>query len=209
MKLFLASSADKTLQLLKAAVPDIGSEVVFIANAADPYPAPHYWVDADREAFISFGFTLHEVDMRTARETDFATSLRSASVIHMCGGSVYYLMSLIRDSRCEDLIRDTVLKNGVIYTGTSAGSMVVSANLKPYSHYEEERSFVERVPDHRGLGFIDFGIIPHCNNSDFAKDHKSIIDQAPFDAEALLFLQDSQALFIDDGRMQILKASQF
>jgi peptidase E len=206
MRSFLASSADKTLHFLKTVAPDIGAEVLFIPNAADPYPTPHPWVDADRDAFARLGFAVREVDLRVAQIDEVAAIVRSASVIHMCGGSVYYLMSLIRDSGSEDAIRDAVVNGGVVYSGTSAGSMAASANLKPYSHYEEERPFVKSVPDHRGLGFIDFGIIPHCDNPEFAKDYHNITDQMPSDAEALLFLQDSQALWIEDGSMQILKA---
>src|ERR1700733_1205534 len=134
MKLFLASSLDKTLPLLK---PCIGRQdlseikVLFVPNAADPYKEK-WWVDLDRNEFLELGYKVNEVDIRTMGEAEFSKALAEADVLHVCGGSVYYLIDLIRKQNLEQVIIDAVKSDRIIYTGTSAGSIIVSESIAAF-----------------------------------------------------------------------------
>lgn len=206
MKLFLASSANKTLPLLSKLVPALGKNVLFVANAADPYNAgDKFWVDDDRNAFKELGYQIHEADLRETTPGHLEQLLKAEDILHICGGSVYYLISLLREKGLERAILNAIKNNLVVYTGTSAGSIIVSKNLKPFSYDQEEIEHIKKVPGHRGLGVIDFGIVPHCNNVDFVDEHKKIVEQMPNDPEPLFFLQDTQVVWIEDNHMRLLK----
>lgn len=205
MKLFLTSSIDRTLPLLGTLVPELGKSVLFVANAADPYAGDTFWVDRDRDAFKKLDYEIIEIDLREMTPENFASLLQTTDILHICGGSVYYIMHLIRERGFEQVILDAIRNNQIVYTGTSAGSIIVSENLKPFSYDEEELEHVKKIPDHRGLGIIDFGIVPHCNNGDFIRGHQKIVEQMPNDPEPLLFLQDTQAVWIEDDLMKLLK----
>jgi dipeptidase E len=204
MKLFLASSTDKTLSLLKEVAPNIGTEVLFVANASDPYEGDHWWVELDRQAFKQYGFNIREVDLRSTTPQALEQMLRESDVLHVCGGSVYYLVALLRDKRLDEVITRAICDTTLVYTGASAGSIIVSDNIKAFSYDPEEAEHVKKVPDHRGLGIVDFAIVPHVGNPHFADEHARILAQLPNDNTALFFLYDNQVLWVEDGKLQLL-----
>lgn len=205
MKLFLASAINKTLPLLSKVAPDHGKNVLFISNAADPYVGDKWWVDWDRDAFKHLGYNVHEADLRDITPEHLGEFLKVEDILHVCGGNVYYLVALLREKGFERVVVDAIQNNTIVYTGTSAGSMIVSKNLKPFSYDEEEIEHIKKVPDHKGLGVVDFGIIPHCNNADFVDEHKKIVEQMPHDPAPLFFLQDTQAVWVEDDSMKLLR----
>jgi dipeptidase E len=206
MKLFLASSLDRTIKLLTEKLVTSPSEtkVLFVANAADPYTIDKFWVRADKEAFANLGFQVMEVDLREMSVEDFAKNLKGTDILHMCGGSVLYLISLLGERGMQSLIGDAVKNNEVIYTGTSAGSMVVSNNLELCAYDQEELDFVKGIKDFTGLGLVNFLIIPHSNQEAFIENHKEIIEHLPQHQTPLIFLQDDQAVWAEDSKFEIL-----
>ncbi|OHA45286.1 MAG: hypothetical protein A3G59_01815 [Candidatus Taylorbacteria bacterium RIFCSPLOWO2_12_FULL_47_20] len=84
MKLFLASSLDKTVPLiLKAFGQSIrGGKVVFVANAADNYKGDKGWVESDRKAFESLGCKIENMDLREIDQGQFRDTLKGADIIH-------------------------------------------------------------------------------------------------------------------------------
>lgn len=205
MKLFLASSLDKTLSLLKPLLSDvIKTRVVFVANAADPYNKDKWWVDLDRERFKEFGYKITEVDLRNTSKDEFSNILKDADILHVCGGSVFYLINLIRKKNLEEIFIKAIKNEEVIYTGTSAGSIIVSKSIASFSYDEEEKEFIEAVPDKLGLGLINFGIVPHCNNADFIDGNKKTIEYLHKDKNPLIFIQDNQAVWVEDDKFKII-----
>ena len=205
MKLFLASSIDKTLPFLSTLVPGHGKKVLFVANAADPYSGDKFWVRWDRDAFQNLGYEIREVDLREITPEDFERLLNDVDILHVCGGSVYYLVALLREKQFETIIVNAIKNESIIYTGTSAGSIVVSKNIKPFSYDQEEAEQVKKVLDHKGLGLIDFSIVPHCNQVDFVAEHQKMVAQMRNDPEPLFFLQDNHAIWIDGDTMKLVK----
>ena len=53
------------------------------------------------------------------------------------------------------------IKAGVLYIGSSAGSIILGTTLQPAEIFGDEP--VTDKPDYRGLGIIDGAIIPHMN----------------------------------------------
>ena len=205
MKLFLASSIDKTATLL---TPLLSKEpkltrLLFVANAADPY-TEKWWIDLDRDKFIELGFQLTEIDLRRVSAEEFLKMLNESDELHICGGSVYYLINLIRENNLDKIIINAVKSEKIIYTGTSAGSIIVSRSIAAFSYDEEEKEHIQKVPDKLGLGLIDFTLVPHCNNVDFINEHKKIIEHITKDTDPLIFLQDSQAVLFEGESFKIV-----
>ncbi len=206
MKLFLASSADKTIHKLKELSPETGKKVLFITNAADPYTGPHFWVDNDQNKFTELGYELTEFDLNIENPEALEAKLLEADILHVCGGSVYYITNLIRERGFEEIIVSAIKNNQVVYTGTSAGAIIVSKNIKAFSYDEEEAEHIKKIPDHKGLGLIDFTVVPHCNNPDFIPGHKKMVANMPNDPTPLMFLDDDWAVWVDGGKIEILSS---
>ena len=207
MKLFLASSGDKTFHLLKEQVPNVGNKVVFVANAADPYTIDTFWIDWDRDKLKELGYELHELDLRETTPEQLKSTLEVNDILHICGGSVYYILALIREKQLAAVIVDAVQNETIVYTGTSAGSIILSQNVKAFSYDEEEAEQIKKVPDHKGLGILNFGIVPHNNQTDFVRGHQKMVEEMPNDPTALFYIQDHQALWIDGEKMKLLESN--
>ncbi len=205
MKLFLASSLDKTASLLKPFLPKTNCRVAFIANAADIYKGDNWWIEADRKALKEICCEIVDVDLRQMTEEGFSEILKNVDVVHFCGGSVLYLIGLIKEKKLKDLIVDFV-KNGGLYTGTSAGSMIVSADLMLSTADPEEKDYIEtaNIKEYSGLGLVDFLIIPHCNNPEFVAGNKDLVELMPKTNRPLVWIYDNQVVVVEDKSFQII-----
>lgn len=206
MTLFLASSLDKTLPLLKPllARETPQTKVAFIANASDPSEGDAWWVNFDRDKFKELGYTVTDVDLRIVTSDELTQILKDADILHVAGGSVFYLMGLIRKREFETIIIDAIKNESVIYTGTSAGSMIVCPLLAMFAFDSEEQEFLADVPDQKGLGLINFSIMPHSNNTEFVSEFGKVIANLPIHTEPLLFIQDTQAVWVKNDMLKII-----
>lgn len=205
MKLFLASSLDKTIQLLNDRLKNNHSPAVaFIANAADPFTET-WWVEADRTAFLKNNFTVKNIDIKNISQKNFEDQLQSCDSIHFCGGSVFYLLHLLKINNLDTIVKKLVLSDKLVYTGTSAGSIIASVDTKIYIHDPEETKYAHLVSDYSGLGFIPFVIVPHCNNPEFIDANKAVIEQLPNFEQALLCLTDNQAVWVENNQFTLLQ----
>ncbi len=141
MKLFLASSFAQTSKLLEQRLqkPIKGKKIVFIANPADYSTGDKWWIKADRDAFIKLGCNVIDVDLRTISDKDLKKYLETSDIIHLCGGSVFYTILLIKEKGFDNMIKEFIEKDKIIYSGTSAGSMIVSEDLSLDASDPEEK----------------------------------------------------------------------
>lgn len=204
MKLFLASSLGKIPSLCLKLLKPKNKRVIFIANAADNHKGDKWWIKFDKDAFIKMGCNVFEVDMRQITKKDFKLELEKSDIIHFCGGSVLCLMTLIKKRDFAKLIVDFVRKNKIIYSGTSAGSMIVAEDLSLCVFDPDEKQYLKGMKDYKGLGLVNFMIIPHCNNKDFVKGNTEMVKYLPKVPQALIFIYDNQVVWVEDDKFEIV-----
>ena len=206
MKLFLASSLDKTISLFskKLTRPIKGRRVIFITNAADNHKGDKWWIKFDKDAFIKIGCNLVEVDMRQITKKDFKSELEKSDIIHFCGGSVLHLISVIKKRNFSKLIINAVRKDKIIYSGTSAGSMIVAKDLSLNAFEPDEKQYLKETKDYSGLGLVNFMVMPHCNNKYFVKGNKKMIENLSGASQALIFIYDNQAVWVEDDKLEVV-----
>lgn len=84
---------------------------------------------------------------------DCQKALSSADVVHLSGGEVIAFAQRLKQTGCDELLREFVNRGGVIL-GVSAGAMILSNSFKTATLFRERGEFF-------GLGLIDFEIVPH------------------------------------------------
>jgi len=124
----------------------------------------------------------------------------------MCGGSVFYLASLLRQNGHEEVIKEALENDSIVYTGSSAGSAVLAHDLTAFSYDDHEAEHISKVPDMKGPDVVPFGILCHSNNAEFVEENKKIIESAPNNPTALFFIHDHQVLWMKEGRFELLEA---
>lgn len=211
MKLFLASSFDEVAQLLPKKLGSVeGKKVLFVANASDNHTGDKWWIKTDRDAFEKLGCKMEDLDLRAVSSEELASQLQQADIIHFCGGSTLYLISLIKNRGLAQVITDFVGQDKIIYTGTSAGSMVPAKGLDLSIYDAEEKPYLEEAKggdDHyAGLDLVNFLIIPHASNRDFLEANIETAKHLPENTTPLLFLNDNHAVWVEDEKFEILEA---
>lgn len=206
MKLFLASSLGTTAKLLSLKIGNPKSwNVLFISNAADAVGSGAPWVLSDRRALIGLGYNLIDLDLREVDEVVFTEKLRGVDMIHFCGGSVVYLISLLRKQGLVDVLISAVRSGKVVYSGTSAGSMIVAEDLSLTVFDSEEQPFLKDFVDKSGLGLVNFLIFPHAQHASVVDSQKVVLENFPNTPYPILFLSDEWVVWSEDGKMEILK----
>jgi dipeptidase E len=206
MKLFLASSLDQTIfQLDKMINKQSKLEVLFIGNAADVYD-DKWWVDLDRKSFQNHGYEVIDVDLNVITEKKLVSLLNEADIIHVCGGSVFHILSLLKEKNFLQIIKQAVIDRKIIYTGTSAGSIIASERVGLYLYDEEEKKFLKEDADFTAFGFVNFLIIPHAENEDFMESNKEMVGHAADINLSLIVLKDNQAVWVEDNKIQFVSA---
>ncbi len=207
MRLFLSSTSEG-LPLLAGKLPKKGRgmKVLFSENAADGIPGDHFWVKNDRKAFEKLGCKVLEADLREVSKKDLVGLLKEADIIHFCGGSPMALLALLQKKGFAALIAKNVRAGKLIYSGTSAGSMLSAKSVKLLTLDPDERESVKQIKGSAGLGFTDFQFLPHGNQKDFVGFVKSLIEHLPKHNQSIVFIHDDQAVWVEDEKFEILTA---
>jgi dipeptidase E len=145
MKLFLASLASKTLDLVIPLLPDDPSKlkIAFIPTAADPYGNEDLpWMTADHDKLISMGFKVTDYDLKGKNIHDLRMDLSAYQAIFVAGGNTFYLLNEMRKSGFDIVIKE-LLDKGVIYVGASAESMILGPDLNHLTTVDHP----EKVPE--------------------------------------------------------------
>lgn len=167
MKLFLTSSTiTKNLvkdfeDLLGKSI--IGLKVAFVPDAADGVPSNNdkSWVEEERQDLIDwYAWDITDFNLKELNPEDLK-KLRSFEVIFVNGGFSGHLANMMRKSGFDKILPQ-LLEEGIVYVGSSAGSMVMSGIQEASSWYlgEPEPEAID-IP---GLGYIDFQIYPHVKD---------------------------------------------
>lgn len=204
MKLFLASLASETLDLVLPLLPDKPQnlKLAFIPTAADPYPLDNRpWMIADRAKAVSMGFKITDYDINNKNISSLRKDLSEFQVIFVDGGNTYYLLNEMKKSGFDVVIKELVNK-GVVYIGSSAGSCVACSTI---NHVElvEHKDVVEDMKDFDGLNFVDKLILPHYGRSKYSDRHGDILAIKQF-GNRILPLRDNQVLIVNSDNIEVV-----
>ncbi len=208
MKLLLTSGGLENKTMIDTLRDLVGKDfkdanLVFIPTAANVEVGDKWWLISDLTKCKELGFKeVDIVDIAAVAKNVWEPRLQNADVIMVGGGNTSYLMSQIKKSGlAKDL--PELLKNRV-YVGISAGSMVVSPNLK---EKEMQRLYEEPIVDdttNEGLGFVDFLVVPHMNSPHFPRASKLIDEVAEGIGITLYALDDESAVKVVDGQVEVI-----
>lgn len=204
MKLFLTSLAVNTLDKFISLLPRSPKHmsVAFIPTAGDLY-AEKPWMDADRQKFINLGFQVVDIDIKQFSKEQLKQKLSAMDIIFVAGGTTTYLLEKVRQSGFDEIIKELVNK-GIIYIGSSAGSVLAGPSIEVDRIYDH-RNLGKELDSYEGLGLVDFIVLPHADN----KKYESVIQQIvkKFGKKyKLQKLDDNQAVLVKDGQVQLIES---
>ncbi len=162
MKLFLASEAKHPLsikRLRKFVDGDFSKhKIAYIPTAANGVFYGSWKESETLHLLQSLKININVLELESNYYQNIKKAVKDCSIIWFSGGMSGYLLYWIRRVELDKYLPE-LLDNGVIYVGSSAGSMICSKtqNLADWYLGEPEPG-ASVIP---GLGLIDFEIFPH------------------------------------------------
>jgi len=200
MRLLLTSTGLSTANIVNAFLSQVIKprneiRVLFIPTAALT-KEELYYTEVSKKELEDLGIKdIKVLDLNKNYKYD---DIRNYDVMYVCGGNTFYLLTKIRETGFNDLIKEFILDNK-LYFGVSAGSIIVCPNIDICSPFDEN---VTNIQDLNALNIIDFFISPHYTESE-----KPILEKVmkKYPNLRLVTLTDTQALLITDIEKKLIE----
>ena len=201
MKLFLSSAGLTNPTLVGAFEKLVGLKgdklkVSFIPTAAN-------WEDGDKEWLINDymnlkkqGYLVDIVDISAIEKEKWLPRLEWSNVLFFGGGNTFHLMHWVEKSGLIDEL-PKLLKTRV-YAGISAGSCMAGPTI--YNSVQNLFDEGYKLKIEKGLGLVDFQLIPHLDSEYFPKIRTEFLEEASKDIEEPVYAIDDSSAVIVDGK---------
>lgn len=114
------------------------------------------WLEEEYATILNLGIKEKNItEYHYEENVDFS----SYDIIYMIGGNTFYLLKELKEKKLVKKIIQAI-NNGVIYIGSSAGSIILGKTIETALPYDENWVGIE---DFTGLNIVDGIIIPHAN----------------------------------------------
>ena len=165
-KLFLTSSFVDVAEYLQPFLEDelTGKKITFIPTASVPEEYKPY-VDNDRKAFEKLGLIIQELDVSTTATNQIKQVIEKNDYIYISGGNTFYLLQELKVSGADKIIVEE-LEKGKPYIGASAGSIIMSKDIK-YVEKMDDKKQAKKLSYFKALNIVNFYPLPHHTNEPF------------------------------------------
>jgi dipeptidase E len=212
MRLYLSSFGlgNRPEQLI--ALAGTGARAALIFNALDHnQPVRDHFAAGQRDALHKLGFDTEEIDLRQffGRPAALRDVLHDKNLVWVNGGNVFILRRAMRQSGFDQIIRERLAADTLIYAGFSAGAVILAGSLRGLEITDDPEvvpvGYEPAVP-WDGLGILEFAIAVH-----YQSDHPESVltDQeiAYYRAHNIRYkaLRDGEVLIRDGHELMLVK----
>lgn len=181
--------------------------VGYLDDAARPYgDAP--FITAERERVAALGFPVTTLTAGAFDDADsFAAALDDVDVLYVAGGDTFALLAALRRHGADAIVVARV-RAGLPYIGSSAGSIIAGPSVEPAEPMDDPGEAPDLV-GREGLALVDTVVIPHADGAlpPYPPALIAGIRETYGGRYPLTFLNDDQALLIDDGPPRVIASA--
>ncbi len=203
----LGNHSDELLKLLKG-----GTKVALIANAVD-FRSPEEIQERnikDKEELTALGLDVTEIDLKKyfGQKEELRVELEKYELIWVRGGNAFVLRRAFKCSGADEIIKQLLEEDKLVYGGYSAGVCVLAPSLRGIEIVDDPNVIPEGYQTEiiwNGLDVLPYSIVPHyqSNHPESAEIGKTVqfmIDsRIPHktlrDGEVLIIRGDHETLF--------------
>ena len=201
-KLLLVSMFQNVSHLLQRVMPDYKGKSVAYIPTASLAEEPGGWAALEKQNLEQMGLVVDEVEVSTAPYAAIQRALQKNDLIYIAGGNTFFLLQALKQSGADRLIREEVHK-GKPYIGESAGAIAAAPDIA-YSSAMDDPGKAPGLQDYTGLHLTEWYPVPHRGNPEYGAADEQIV-AAYASTLDLKVIDDHQALFVEDSRVEVLK----
>lgn len=154
------------------------------------------WIDDNRQGMVDAGFELFDYTLTGKTPEQINKDLEKADIIHVNGGRCKRIVEKAKKSGFDKWIKKAI-ENGVVFTGSSGGSIAAAPDVS--SIYRQEDEFPI------GLDLVPILIVPHWGRLDRPKLYlEERLPKIYDEKHKLVMLNDAQFIKFEDERMKFV-----
>jgi peptidase E len=188
---------EEIVKLLQKPAYDI--TVGFITTAAKPLEDLDFLKRDWNIMRDEMGFNVEEIDIDDKKQSEVMQLLELKDIIFVEGGNTFYLLNSMRKCNFKKVIKK-LLREGKVYIGASAGTIVAGRNIKSAEWYGD-KNFVH-LKNFKGLNLVPFDFFVHYKPEDAEKIKKNM--PRKWQRRKLKILTDDQAILVQGKEIALI-----
>ena len=202
--LFLTSQVQYVAKDIAPKIDDsVKQNSVFITTAIRDKEHTHLeWHYTNKSQMEAVGFHFVDYDLTGKTATQIKTDLEPYRCVYVEGGNSFYLLQESQNTGFDRFINERV-EAGVVYIGTSAGSVIAGPDIKPV--YQASRAaLAPKLTSTLGYGLVNFVVMPHWGQEKRRELYNTYRLNHIYQEDYLyLLLSDYQYVEVKDDSFQI------
>ena len=183
MRLFLSSEGFGNYPDRLGELVGKNKKVAFIDNAKDFLEAEEReaHVQEKKAEFEALGFEFQEFDLRSYfhKNNKLLDLLSNFGLIWLSGGNTFILRRALAYSDLDNILKDLVAADKIVYGGSSAGSIIPTPSLQGTEYGDEPNEIPKGYKKEiiwSGLNLVSFHIVPHYKSEWFREESDVMVD---------------------------------
>jgi len=140
------------------------------------------------------GFNVDEFSITNKTISELKQKLQDKNGIFMCGGNRFYLLNQMIKTGFDKILLDKIEK-GLIYIGSSAGSMILGDNLNLVATTDDKMKASDL--NSNGLKYIDLVIQPHWGDESLKDEYFKFFNNMYNVNAKLILLRNNQYIYFN------------
>lgn len=197
-KIFLTSSVSFVAKDIAKKLGGVKNKKILYIYTACEKKLGSDWQIADRTSLVKAGFKVIDYTITSKPVAAIKKDFQNVDALYVGGGNSFYLLQQIQLTKSAPIFKQAI-KDGKIYIGTSAGSVVAGNSIYPSYNLDNVKS-APKLKGYKGMGLVDFCVLPHWG-SEKSKDNylNQKLAHNYNTKNKLIFLDDYQYMQIEDG----------
>ncbi len=214
MRLFLSSQDFGKYPQVASELAGNNKKAAFIKNAQDDSPAAerNFSLPEKQRMFEAVGFDFEEIDLRKyfGKQVELRDKLAGFGSVWCAGGNTFILRRAMKASGLDEILRQLLHEDKIVYGGWSAGACIAAPTLHGVEN--GDRPEPDAVPVNypitetiwEGLGLVEFMVVPHYKSDWFGTEAGLMMQYCIDHKLRYKPLEDGQVVVVNGDKVEVL-----
>ncbi len=158
------------------------------------------WHKYNKQSMEDAGFDVFEYTITGKSIEEMRADLTSVDVVYVEGGSLVWMLQQVRETGFDVLVKE-MINAGTPYIGTSTGSFIMAPDTEAGLALE---NYFEADFDSKGLGVVNFLLMPHWGTDDFADQYPTVATEYYHTSTPMITITDKSYVWVQDDQCKLV-----